>query len=311
LRAETRHGVGTRLHAGRWERRAGRPHRDPDLQGYHFAWNHGAALAERYGGARGDQRTPRTGRERFPPSPVRSGHQDWPALQGTKQVARDRLGASESRQPEKDRNSPFRAAEGAPPGFTALAAGPTLNLRPEWLSNPRGTPQRTPGETFGHGTQDARAGQMGAFRPGVRNAPGEENNPALQEKREPAPARLRFEEDEWGGSSKRRASAKLEALSDFPAQPQLPQGLPAQMVKEQSSSEVTVKSHAGTGGGSASVSLTFPGQASRVEATFNPQAGPTGYPGPAPTGPTQQSWTSGPPTATGPTRFPTKNAQWP
>jgi hypothetical protein len=57
-RAETRHGVGTRLHAGRWRRRAGRPHRDPDSWGYHFARYHGAALAERYGGARGDQMDP-------------------------------------------------------------------------------------------------------------------------------------------------------------------------------------------------------------------------------------------------------------
>jgi hypothetical protein len=134
----------------------------------------------------GTRRTPGTGRERSPPSPKRSGHQDWPALQGSEQAARGRLGTPELRQPEEDRSSPFRAAEKAPPGFTALATGPTLNLRPEWLSNPRGTPQRTPGEKFGHGTQDARAGQMGAFRPGVRNAPGEENDPALREKWEPA-----------------------------------------------------------------------------------------------------------------------------
>jgi hypothetical protein len=259
-------------------------------------------------GREGTRRTLGTGWERSPLSLVRSGHQGWPALQGTEQAGRGRLGARELRQPEEDRNSPFRAAKGAPPGFTALATGPRLNLRPEWLSNPRGTPQRTPGKNFRHGTQDARAGQMGAFRPRVRNAPGEKNNPALREKQEPAPARLRFKEDEWGGSPKRQAPAKLEGLSDFPARPQLPQGPPAQMVKEQSSSEVPVKSHAGTGGGSASVSLNFPGQASRVEATFNPQAGSIGYPGPAPTGPTQQSWTSGPPTATGPTPFPTNNA---
>jgi hypothetical protein len=154
---------------------------------------------------------------------------------------------------------------------------------------------------------------MGAFRPGVRNAPREENNPALREKHEPAPTRLRFEEDEWGGSPKCQAAAKREGLSDFSARPQLPRGPPAQMVKEQSSSEVPVESHAGTEGGSASVNLTFPGQTSRVEATFNPQAGPTGYPGPAPTGqgPMQQLWTSGPPMATGATPFPTNNAQWP
>jgi hypothetical protein len=57
-RAESRHGVGTRLHAGRCGRQAGRPHRDPDPRGYHFAWCHGAALAKRYGGARGDQTDP-------------------------------------------------------------------------------------------------------------------------------------------------------------------------------------------------------------------------------------------------------------
>jgi hypothetical protein len=183
-------------------------------------------------GREGTRRTPGTCRERSPPSPIRSGHQDWPALQGTEPAARSRLGVPESRQPEEDRNSPFRAAEGAPPGFTALATGPMLNLRPEWLSNPRDTPQRTLGENFGHGTQDARASQMGAFRSGVRNAPGEENNLALREKRVPAPARLRFEEDEWGGSPKRQAPAKLEGLSDFPARPRLPQGPPARMVKE-------------------------------------------------------------------------------
>jgi hypothetical protein len=171
-------------------------------------------------GQEGTRWTPGTGRERSLPSPVRSGHQDWPALQGTEQAARGRLGAPESQQLEEDRNSPFRA-EGAPPGLTALATGPTLNLRPEWLSNARGTPQRTPGEDFGHRTQDARAGQLGASRPGVRNAP-RENNPALREKREPAPARLRFEEDEWGGSPKRQAPAKLEGLSDFPTRPQYP-----------------------------------------------------------------------------------------
>jgi hypothetical protein len=119
----------------------------------------------------GTRRTPRTCRERSPPSPVRSGHQDWPTLQGTDPVARGRLGAPELRRPEDDRNSPFRAAEEAPPGFTVLAAGPTLNLRPEWLSNPRGTPQRTPGGTFGHGQQDAQADQLGAPRPRGRDAP--------------------------------------------------------------------------------------------------------------------------------------------
>jgi hypothetical protein len=47
------------------------------------------------------------------------------------------------------------------------------------------------------------------------------------------------------------------------------------MVKEQSSSEVPVESHAGTGGGSASVSLNFPGQASRVEATLTHKRAPS------------------------------------
>jgi hypothetical protein len=310
-RAESRHGVRTRLHAGRCGRRAGRPHRDLDSRVYHFAWCHGAAPAERYGGARGDQTDPWNWPEEISAVP----RKEWPP--GLARLAGDRAScagptggpriATTGRKPE----FALPRSQGSPPGFTALATGPSLNLRPEWLSNPKGTPQRTPGENFGHGTQDARASQMGAFRLGVRNAPGEENNPALREKREPAPARLRFEEDEWGGSPKRQTPAKLEGLSDFPARPQLPQGPPAQMVKEQSSSEVPVESHAGTGGGSASVSLNFPGQASRVKATFNPQAGPIGYPGPAPTGPTQQSWTSGPPTATGPTPSPTNNAEWP
>jgi hypothetical protein len=54
----TRHGVGTRLRAGRWGRRAGRPHRDPDSRRYHFAWYDSAALAGRSGGTRGDQADP-------------------------------------------------------------------------------------------------------------------------------------------------------------------------------------------------------------------------------------------------------------
>jgi hypothetical protein len=206
----TRHGVRTRLQAGRWRRQAGRPHWDPDSRGYHFAWYHKAALAERSGGTRGDQADPWPGRERSPPSPVRSGHQDWPTLQGSDQVARGRLRAPELRQPEDGRNSPFRAAEGALPGFRALAAGPTLNLRPEWLSNPRGTPQRTPGGTLGHGQQDARADQLDAPRPRGWNAPREEDSPALRDEREPAPARLRFEEGDWGDSPKLQAPPKLE-----------------------------------------------------------------------------------------------------
>jgi hypothetical protein len=176
-----------------------------------------------------------------------------------------------------------------PKGYTA-----THSRRELWARD-AGRPCRSNGCIPSRGAERARRGK----RPGLR------------EKRESALARLRFEEDEWGGSSKRQASAKLEGLSDFLVRPQLPQGPPAHMVKEQSSSEVSVESHTGIGGGSASVSLNSPGQASRVEATFNPQAGPIGYPGPAPTGPTQQSWTSGPPTARGPTPFPTNNAQWP
>jgi hypothetical protein len=66
-------------------------------------------------GREGIRRTPGTGRERSPPSPVRSSYQDWPALQRTKQAVRGRLGALESQQPEEGRNSPFRAAKGAPP----------------------------------------------------------------------------------------------------------------------------------------------------------------------------------------------------
>jgi hypothetical protein len=163
------------------------------------------------------RRTLGTSRERSPPSPVRSGYQDWPTLQGTDQAARGRLGL----QDRNDQNSPFRAAEGAPPGFTALATGPTLNVRPEWLSNPRGTAQRTPGENFGHGPHDAHAGQLGAPRPRGLDASREDNNLALRKEWKPAPTRLRFEEDEWGDSPKRQAPAKLEGLANFPTHPRL------------------------------------------------------------------------------------------
>jgi hypothetical protein len=205
-------------------------------------------------GREGTRRTPGTGRERSPPSPVRSGHQDWPTLQGTDPAARGRLGAPELRRPEDDRNSPFRAAEGAPPGFTALAAGPTLNLRPEWLNNPRGTPQRTLGGTLGHGQQDARADQLGAPRPRERDAPREEDNPALRDEQEPAPARLQFEEGDWGYSPKRQAPPKLEGSTSFPVHPQVPRGVPAPVVKEESGGEGPTGSHTGTEGGSASIS---------------------------------------------------------
>jgi hypothetical protein len=56
-------------------------------------------------GREGTMRTPRTGRERSPPFPVRSGHQDWPTLQGTDQAARGRLGAPELRRLEDDRKT--------------------------------------------------------------------------------------------------------------------------------------------------------------------------------------------------------------
>jgi hypothetical protein len=65
-----------------------------------------------------------------------------------------------------------------------------------------------------------------------------------------------------------------------------------------------------TEGESASISLNFSGQAPRVEATLNPPVGLPGYAGPAPMGPTQQSWAPGPPTATGPTPFCATNVQW-
>jgi hypothetical protein len=165
-----------------------------------------------------------------------------------------------------------------------------LNLRPEWLSNPRGTPQRTPGGTLGHGQQDARADQLGAPHPKGQDAPREEDNLALRDERKPAPARLRFEEGDWGDSPKRQAPPKLEGSTSFPVLPQVPRGVHAPVVKEQSGGEGPTESHTGTEGGSASISLNFPGQAPRAEVTFNPQAGPTRYVGPASAGPTQQSW---------------------
>jgi hypothetical protein len=134
-------------------------------------------------GREGTRRTPGTGRERSPPSGPRK---EWPPglarLTGNQASCAGSTGGSRIATTGGRPEFALLRSRGSPLGFTALATVPTLNLRPEWLSNPRGTPQRTPGENFGHGTQDAGAGQMGAFRPGVRNAPGEENNPALQEK---------------------------------------------------------------------------------------------------------------------------------
>jgi hypothetical protein len=152
-RAKVRHGVGTRLYAGRWGRRAGRPHRDPDSRGYHSAWYyHGAALAERYGGARGDQTNPWNWQGEISTVP----RKEWPP--GLARLTGNRAscaGPTEGSRIATTGGRPEFAlsrSQGSPAGFTALATEPTLNFRPEWLSNPRGTPQRTPGENFGHGT---------------------------------------------------------------------------------------------------------------------------------------------------------------
>jgi hypothetical protein len=99
-------------------------------------------------GREGIERSPGTGRERSPPSPVRSSGQDWSALRGAERATGGQMGAPKPRRPEEDRTSPFRAAEGAPPGFMVLAAGPALDLRPVWLGDPRGTPQRMFGKNI-------------------------------------------------------------------------------------------------------------------------------------------------------------------
>jgi hypothetical protein len=71
-----------------------------------------------------------------------------------------------------------------------------------------------------------------------------------------------------------------------------------------------MKSRTRAEGESASITLNFPGQAPRVEATFNAPTGPPGYAGPAPTGPAQQSWAHEMLTASGPTPFCATNVQW-
>jgi hypothetical protein len=221
------------------------------------------------------------------------------------------MGAPESRRPEEDRTSPFRAAEGAPPAFTVFADGPALELRPEWLGNPKaGTPQRTFGKNMERERQDARLEPLRGPRQEGRNTPKEENNPALRDEREAPPARFRMEGDDWNDSPWHRTPPRVEGLEGFPMQLQLPPVAPAQMERHQSNREGRTESRTRAEGESASISLNFPGQAPRAEATFNPPTGPLGYAGSAPTGPAQQSWAPGPPTASGPTPFYATNVQW-
>jgi hypothetical protein len=156
LRAETRHGVGMRLHAGRWRRRVGRPHRDPDSRGYHFARYHGAALAERYGGARGTRRTPGTGRERSPPSPVRSGH-----LRHRSRLTGNRASCAGSTRGSRTATTGGRPEFALPRGrgSSARIHGPSDRAYVEpstgVAQQPKGYTAAHSGEDFGHGTQDA------------------------------------------------------------------------------------------------------------------------------------------------------------
>jgi hypothetical protein len=167
-------------------------------------------------GREGIRRSPGTGRARSPPSPVRSSGQDWPALRGAERAAGGQMGAPEPRQPEGDRTSPFRAAEGAPPSLTVLADGPALGLRPEWLGNPRGKPQRTFGENMERGRQDARLEPLCGPRQEGRNTPKEEDKPALRDEREAPPARFRMEGDDWNDSSRHQTPPRAEGLASSP-----------------------------------------------------------------------------------------------
>jgi hypothetical protein len=230
--------------------------------------------AKRYGGARGDQTDPWNWLGEISTVP----RKEWPP--GLARLAGDRASCAGptggSRIATTGRRPEFALSRSR--GSPARIHGPSDRA---YIEPSAGVAQQSKGYTAAHSRQEPWARDAG--RPCKSNGcilsrgaerAREENNPALREKREPAPARLRFEENEWGGSPKRQAPTKLEGLLNFPAQPQLPQEPPAQIVNEQSSSEVLVESNAGIEGGSASV----PGQASRVEAFFNKRA-PSGTQG--------------------------------
>jgi hypothetical protein len=219
------------------------------------------------------------------------------------------MGLSEPRRPEEDRISPFRAAEGAPPSFTFLADGPALELRREWLGNPRGTLQRTFGESMERERPDARLEPLRGPRQAGRNTP-EEDNPALWDEREAPPVRFWMEGDNWNDTLGHRIPPRAEGLEGSPMHLQLPSVAPAQMARHQSNLEGPTESRTRAEGESASISLNFPGQAPRVEATFNPPTGPPGYAGPAPTGPAQQCRAHEMLSASWPTPFCATNVPW-
>jgi hypothetical protein len=143
-------------------------------------------------GREGMRQSPGTGRERSPPSPVRSSGQDWSALREAEGAAQGQMGPPEPRRPEEDRTSPFCAAERAPPSFTFLADGRALELRREWLGNPRDMLQRTFGESMKRERLDAHLEPLRGPRQEGRNTL-EEDNPALWDEREAPPARFRME----------------------------------------------------------------------------------------------------------------------
>jgi hypothetical protein len=220
-------------------------------------------------GREGIRRSPRTGRKRSPPSPVRSSGQDWPALREAERAAGGEMGAPEPRRPEEDRTSPFRAADRAPPGFTILAAGPALDLRPEWLGDPRGTPQRISGENIDRGRQDARLEPLRGPHQEGRTTPKKKDSLALRDEREAPHTRFRIEEDDWNDSPGHQTPPWAKGLASSPMHLQLPPVAPALMAQHHSSCEGSRESRTRTEGEIASISLNFLGQAPRVEATLN------------------------------------------
>jgi hypothetical protein len=186
-------------------------------------------------GREGIRQFPGTGQERSPPSSVRSSGQDWSALRDAEGAAQGQMGPPEPRRPEEDRTSPFRAAEGAPP-FTFLADWPALELRREWLGNPRGTLQRTFGKSMERERPDARLEPLRGPRQEGRNTP-EEDNPALWDKREAPPARFWMEGDNWNDTLGHQIPPRAEGLEGSPMHLQLPSVAPAQMARHQSNLE--------------------------------------------------------------------------
>jgi hypothetical protein len=178
-RAESRHGVGTRLHAGRCGRRAGRPHRYPDSRGYHFAWCHGAVPAKRYGGTRGDQTDPWN----WPGEISAVPRKEWPP--GLACLAGDRAScagptggpriATTGRRPEfalpRSRGSPARIHGPSDRAYIEPSAGvaqqpkgyTAAHFRRELWARDAGRPRKSNGCIPSRGAERARRGEQPGF----------------------------------------------------------------------------------------------------------------------------------------------------